>query len=124
MKFNAHYLPTIIHDNEHIQAVIYGRIAEDPGLLSWVDRMVVATDRRVISLNHKPGYTDNDEFTHDIVDGVDVSRADPFTAVTLNTKISHFTLRFVNNRCVEKFVHYIEKRRLEYYQAGITGVRP
>lgn len=115
-KFNSRYLPRIIHDYEHIMGVIYGRFAEGPGLLSMVDRMVVATDRRIISLNHKPGYTDTDEFTYDIIDGVDEAEAGPFAAVTLNTKISHFTIRFVKKRCAEKFVHYIEKRRLEYFE--------
>lgn len=114
-KFNTHYLPTIIHDLEHIQGVVYGRYREGSGLLNWVDRMVVATDRRVISFNHKPAYTDIDEFTYDMIDGIDASTAGPFTAVTLNTKISHFTVRFVNKRCADIFVHYIEKTRLEYF---------
>lgn len=113
-KFNSRYLPSILHDQEHVKAVIYGRYGEGPGLLQWADRMVVATDRRIISLNHKPGYTDEDEFTYDVVDGVDALTAGPFTAVTLNTKVSHFTLRFVNRRCADKFVHYVEKRRAEF----------
>lgn len=123
-KFDSHYLPTIIHDLEHIKGVIYGRFREGPGFLNWVDRMVVATDRRVISLNHKPGYTDIDEFTYDIIDGVDLSRAGPFYAVTLNTKIGHFTVRFVRRQCAEIFVHYIEKRRLEYFEVRSRLMSP
>lgn len=114
-KFDSHFLPTIIHDLEHVEGVIYGRFHEGPGFLDWVDRMVVATDRRVISLNHKPGYTDIDEFTYDIIDGVEVTTAGPFSAVALNTKVKHFTIRFVRKKCAEIFAHYIEKRRLEYF---------
>jgi len=115
-KFNSRYLPQVIHDHEHILGVIYGRFGEGPGLLSLTDRMVVATDLRVVSLNRKPGYTYVDEFTYDIIDGVVETRAGPFAAVTLNTKVAHFTIRFVNVRCADIFVHYIEKRRLEHFQ--------
>lgn len=114
-KFNSRYLPKIIHSNENIRAVIYGRYTEGPGLLSLTDRMVVATDRRVISLNHKPGYTDIDEFTFDVIDGIEESRAGPFASVKINTKIAPFSIRFVRIACAEKFVHFIEKRRLEYF---------
>jgi hypothetical protein len=115
-KFNTKYLPKIIHDGEKIEAVIYGRYTEGPGLLSWVDRMIVATDRRVISLNHKPGYTDIDEFTYDTINSVEASNAGPFSSVRLNTKVSSANVRFVNRVCAEKFVHYIENRRLEFFQ--------
>lgn len=119
-KFNSRYLPKIIHDDEHIMGVIYGRYPEGPGVLSWTDRMVVATDRRVISLNHKPGYTDVDEFTYDVIDGVESLRAGFYTAVRINTKIDVLFVRMVNPRCAERFVHYIEKRRIEYYE-GTRG---
>lgn len=118
-KYNTRYLPRILHPNEHVMAVIYGRFSEAPGFLNWVDRMIVATDRRIISLNHKPGYTDIDEFTYDIVDGVEISTVGPFSAVRLNTKIDSLAIRFVNNNCAEKFVHYIEKRRLEFFQTSV-----
>lgn len=117
-KFDSRYLPAIIHDHEHVKGVIYGRFHEGNGPLNWVDRMVVATDRRILSFNHKPGFTDVDEFTYDMIDGIDASTAGPFTAVTLNTKVSHFNVRFVNKRCADIFVHYIEKRRLEYFEGS------
>lgn len=112
-KFNSHHLPLIIHEDEHILGVLYGRFHESFGLLDWVDRMLVATDRRIISLNHKPGYTDIDEFTYDVVTGISSSTAGPFTAVTLNTKINSISIRFVKKRCAEIFMHVIEQHRLE-----------
>lgn len=115
-KFNTKYLHKIIHPNEHVEGVIYGRFSEAPGWLNWVDRMVVATDRRVISLNHKPGYTDIDEFTYDVIDGVEISRAGAFSSVRLHAKTGNVSVRFVNRLCADKFVHYIEQRRLEFFQ--------
>lgn len=112
-KFNSRYLPKVLHEGEHVMAVVYGRHREDSGFLRWVDRMLVATDRRVISLNHKPGYTDIDEFTYDVVAGVETSTAGPFTAVTLSTRVHNITIRFVKPNCAEHFAHYIEIRRLE-----------
>jgi hypothetical protein len=112
-KFSSHHLPLIIHDDEHIMGVVYGRFHESFGLLDWVDRMLLATNRRIISLNHKPGYTDIDEFTYDVVTGISSSSAGPFTAITLNTKIKSISIRFVKKRCAEIFMHAIEQQRLE-----------
>lgn len=115
-KFNARYLPSIIHEGEHVHGVIYGRHSEGPGLLSWVDRMIVATDQRVVSFNHKPGYTDKEEFTYDILNGVYSSSAGPFCAVTLDTRTGVFTVRFVNKRCAEIFIDYVTNRRLKFFK--------
>jgi hypothetical protein len=115
-KFNTRHLPSIIRDGEHVHGVIYGRHIEGPGFLGWMDRMIVATDHRVISFNHKPGYTDDDIFTYDVINGVDASTAGPFTAVTLETRSGKVTIRFVNKRCAEIFIKYIAKRRLEFFR--------
>lgn len=123
-KFNTRYLPRLLADNEHVKGVIYGRFSERPGLLSYVDRMVVATDQRVISLNHKPGYTDVDEFTYDTIDGVEESIVLSFSAVTLNTKVAHFTIRFANKRCAAQFVRYVEQRRLDYFTSKAPSPPP
>lgn len=112
-KFNSKYLPKVIHEEEHIMGVIYGRYQEDGGFLGWVDRMLVATDRRVVSLNHKPGFTDVDEFMYDMVAGIESSTAGPFTAIVLKTRTRKITVRFVNAKCAEKFVQYIELRQVE-----------
>ena len=115
-KFNTRYLPSIIKEGEHIHGVVYGRYIEGPGFLSWVDRMMVATDHRIIAFNHKPGYTDDDEFTYDVVNGVDSSIAGPFTAITLDTRTGPVKLRFVNRRCAEIFIQYVERRRVEFFK--------
>jgi hypothetical protein len=115
-KFNSRYLPSLIKSGEHIHGVVYGRYAEGPGLLSWADRMIVATDHRIISFNHKPSYTDDDEITYDVVNGVDSSTAGFFSAITLDTRIGKVTIRFVNRRCATIFMNYVEKRRLDFFR--------
>lgn len=114
-KFNTRYLPKLLANNEHVHGVIYGLHTEGPGFLNWVDRMIVATNHRIISLNRKPGILDKDEFTYDIVSDLDISYAGPFAAVTLSIRNRSFSVRFVNKRCAEIFATYIRKRRLQYF---------
>ncbi|MFA5003756.1 MAG: PH domain-containing protein [Candidatus Saccharimonadales bacterium] len=112
-KFASRYLPSVIHPNEHIKAAVYGRYREGAGLLSFTAGMLVATDRRIIFLDHKPGYTAMDEVTYQVVAGVKGNAAWPFAAVTLHTRMNDYTIRYANAHSVDKFTHYIEKRRLE-----------
>jgi general stress protein 26 len=74
--------------------------------------MLVATDRRVIFLDHKPGYTAFDELTYDVISGVKLTSAG-FSAVTLHTRLGDYLIRFVNTRAANNFTHYIETKRLE-----------
>lgn len=112
LKFAVKYLPKVIHKDEHIHGVVYGRYGEKTGSLTLVEGILIATNRRIIFLDHKPGYTSTDEVTYDVVSGVKVSKAF-FSAVTLHTRIGDYTIRFANSRCASIFVSYVERRRLE-----------
>lgn len=113
MKFANRFLPNIIHSDEHIHATVYGRYREGSGLLSFSEGMLVATNLRVIFLDHKPGYTHMDEIGYDVVSGVNISTSGLFSSITLYTKIANFTVRFANPHCASLFANYVEKRRLE-----------
>ena len=99
-------LARILHADEHIGGVVYGRYS---GGLAWL----IATDQRVIFLDRKPFYTTTDELTYDVVSGVQSTHAGPFVSVVLHTRLGDYAVRFVNTKCAGIFVHYIEKRRLE-----------
>lgn len=111
MKFAVNYLPNVVGVNEQIHGVVYGRYKSGAGLLAYTEGMLIATDRRIIFLDHKPGYTAMDEITYDIVSGVKLSTAG-WTAVTLHTRIGDYTIRFANTKSANKFVQYIELIRL------------
>ncbi|HSW99125.1 MAG TPA: PH domain-containing protein [Candidatus Saccharimonadales bacterium] len=113
LKFATRRLPGILHEGEHIRGAVYGRYSVGNGLMRWIEGVLVATDRRVIFLDRKPGFEAVDELTYDAVSGVQKSYAWPFAAVTLHTRIGNYTLRFANKRCIDNFMHYVEKRRLE-----------
>jgi hypothetical protein len=118
LKFASRFLPRILHEGEHVKGAVYGRYAEGTGLLRWVEGMLIATGRRVIFLDRKPGFESMDELTYDVVSGVQKSYAWPFASVTLHTRIGNYTLRFANKKCIDIFMHYVEKRRLESFSGG------
>lgn len=111
-KFTTRYLPKVIHDDEHIMAAVYGRYNKEATPFGF-GGMLVATDSRVIFVDHKPGYTTLDELTYDVVSGVQATRAGLFRSITLYTKLGNFTVRFANTKSVKNFERYVEKRRLE-----------
>lgn len=110
-KFSVRYAHNIIHANEHIMGAVYGRYKELGGP-SFNEGMLIATDKRVLFLDHKPGYTKSDELTYDVISGISITTA-IFSAVTLRTRLGDYTLRFANQKCAEIFSNYVEKRRIE-----------
>lgn len=112
-KFTSKYLPAVIHPDEHIKGAVYGRYAEGTGPLSWVEGMLIATDKRLIFIDHKPGFSKVDELTYDAVTGVKKVYTWPFSSITLHTRLGDYTLRFANAKCIDTFMRYIETRRLE-----------
>lgn len=106
-------LARILHPDEHIGGVAYGRYSNG---FAWL----IATNRRVIFMDKKPMFATTDELTYDVVSGVRSSRAGLFASVVLHTRISDYTIRFVNIKCAGIFVKYIEQRRLESSHDDIT----
>ena len=103
LKLETALLPALIHEDEHIYGVVYGRLH---GKIDAV--MLVATDKRILYLDCKPFYKDWDEITYEVVSGVRMSTVKPFAGIILHTRVKDYELRFVNQRCAKKFTHYIE----------------
>lgn len=123
-KFASRYLPTALHPNEHIKGAVYGRYAQGQGLLRWTEGMLVATDRRILFIEHKPGFSTIDELTYDVVSGIKRIFAWPFSSLTLHTKLGDYTLRFANAKCIDILVRYVEERRLETANGAVFEVLP
>lgn len=117
LKLESRHLPEIIHSGEHIEAVAYG-------LSNNYSAMLAATDRRVIFLDRKPFFSITDEITYEMVAGIGYNIQGRFAAVTLHTRLGDYPLRFVNRKAAEKFVHYIEVRRLEQMSSVIDASKP
>lgn len=114
LRFTGRYLPKVIHENEHIKAAVFGRHKESEGLFGFAEGMLVATDIRIIYLDHRPGYTTMDEISYDVVSGVNVSTIGLHSSLTLFTKIANYTVSFAKLVCVRKFADYIEKQRIDF----------
>lgn len=106
LRAESKYLPQIIHEDEHIGGVVYGRIEGEFSML-------VATDKRILFMQRMALFTTSDELSYDVVSGVKSNDVGLFSSVTLHTRITDYTIRFANTKCVHKFVNYIESRRVE-----------
>lgn len=123
-KFVSRYAPNVIHQDEKIKGVVHGRYRSGPGLLAFNSGMLIATDKRIIFLDHRPGYVSFDELTYDVVSGVKLSTTFLASALTLHTRLGDYTLRFVNIKAANNFVHYIESRRVEVSEKGKSQQSP
>lgn len=113
-KPTIHNLPSIIHTDEHIKGVIYG----------WRDKntaTIVATDRRLIYMDHKPFFRINDEISYDFVSGISHNTQGRFSGVIIHTRAGDYNLRFVNTNCAKTFVSYIESRGIEHLKNRSVG---
>ncbi|USN96974.1 MAG: PH domain-containing protein [Candidatus Nomurabacteria bacterium] len=112
-RFTSTYLPRVIHPDENIEAAVFGRMKESEGFFGFVEGLLVATDKRVIFIDHRPGYTTMDEVTYDVVSGVNISTTIFYSSVTLFTKVANYRLSFANKKSVQRFADYIESRRID-----------
>ncbi len=99
-------LSHIIHHDEHIGGVIYGRY---DGGLAWL----VATNQRILFIDKKPFFKLTEELSYDVVSGVKTTRAGFFSAVVLHTRVGDYSIRFVTTQAAQQFVRYLETKRLE-----------
>lgn len=99
----SRFLPHIIHGNEHIGGAVYGH--HDQGTV-----MVVATDQRLIFLDKKPLFIDEDQISYDVVAGVDYSEAGFGATVTVHTRVKDFKIKALNQRAAHRFVRYLEQK--------------
>lgn len=106
LSMEGRYLPHIIHPDEHIKGLVYGKT--DEGFA-----MLIATDKRAIYLDKKPLFVNEDEITYDIVAGVSYGHIGPGATVTLHTRIKDYTIQTINGKSVENFINAIETRCVE-----------
>ena len=110
-KFSKRSLYDVIHPDEHVTGVLYGRYGE--GGFNWYGGMLVATDKRMIFFDLTPGVKDFMEITYDIITAIEQLTTGPFTGVTLHTGVRDYSFKLADTHSAENFVRYVEQRRLE-----------
>lgn len=100
-------LPFIVHPDEIIEGVVYGRyhkIAKDE-----VGRgMMVATNKRVMLIDKKPFFLQFDEITYRVISAVTHSRVGPVGTIVVHTRMGDVCIRTFNQNCAQMFVEAIE----------------
>lgn len=119
----THALPIIVHPDEHIKGIVYGRYEQDHETGRGA---LVATDRRVLLVNKKPLFVRCDEIAYRVVSGITYSRVAFMGIITLHTRIGNITIRTFNQNCAHNFVEAIEARISEYAnnEDGLELLRP
>lgn len=114
LRFTSKYLPEVIHKDEHILAAVSGRNSETAGFFGFAQGMLVATNLRVIYIDHRPGYTSMDEISYDVISGVNLTQTLVSSSVTMFSKVSNYVVSYARPVCARKFVDYVEQRALEH----------
>lgn len=112
----SRYLPYVIHPDENIQGVVYGKSKDGFAML-------IATDMRVIYLDKKPLFVNEDEITYDVISGISHGRVMPGSTVKLHTRVKEYSVRTFNEKCARGFVKAIETRCLENRKNNKEGYR-
>ena len=108
------YLPYIIHDHEHIKAAVFGY--QEAGFV-----MLVATDKRVLFVDKKPLFINQDEVTFDVVSGVKINETVAGATLKLHTRVKDYKLFTFNEKSAENFMRFIETRCLEFNNMVRSG---
>lgn len=111
-KFGIKHLSNLIREGEVIKGVVYGRYRSGSGALFLSEGTLVATDRRVVFLDHKPAFSNFEEITYDMVGGIRHQKFGSFHTVVLHTRMGDFTIAYTNPKCTKIFTEYIESRRI------------
>lgn len=112
----ARHLPKVIHPGEDIKGVLYG-LSKD-GFV-----MMLVTDKRILFIDKKPFFVNEDEVTFDVVSGITHGHAGIGSTVTLHTRIKDYQIKTLNEHCAHGFVEAVEARCVEYTYADMGGGR-
>jgi general stress protein 26 len=114
----------VIHENETINAAIFGHHKNGEGLLEYSEGILVATNLRIIYLDHRPGFTTMDEIAYDVISGVNITEAGVGSSLALFTKIGNYTISFARRKSVERFADYVEHMRVDTQQPSSVIADP
>lgn len=102
----ARHLPKVIHPGEDIYGVVYG-LSKD-GFV-----MILVTDKRILFIDKKPFFVNEDEITFDVVSGIRHGHAGIGSTVTLHTRIKDYQIKTLNEHCAHGFVEAVEAQCIE-----------
>src|SRR5581483_2885945 len=103
-------LPLVIHADERINGIVFGRYKQDTTGEPVIGRgALVATDRRVLLVDHKPLFMKCNEISYRVISAVSYSRVGFIGTVVLHTRLGNISVRTFNQHCAHNFVEAIEE---------------
>lgn len=108
----THRLATIIHENERITGIVYGKYTQASGNHSGRGALV-ATNLRVFLLDKKPLFERCEEINYKVVSAVSYAHVGIAGTVVLHTRMGAISIRTLNKNCAKHFVEAIEKMIFE-----------
>ena len=106
----AQYLPHLVDFDEHIGGVVYGFYPDGFAMLA-------ATDKKIVFLDKKPLFINEEEVTYDVVSGINVEHAGIGSTVTLHTRIKDYTIKSYNRKCINNFMRYVDANCIAHERA-------
>lgn len=106
----THTLPFIIHPNEKIKGIVYGRYKHNGTDPAQGRGALIATNQRVLLIDKKPLFLKCDELTYGVVSGATYSKVGLAGMITLHTRAGDIKVRTLNQKCAETFLEAIEAK--------------
>ena len=106
----THTLPYIVHPNEHIKGIVYGKYSHNGARPAHGRGALVATDSRILLIDKKPLFLKCDELAYRVVSGVTYTKVGIAGTVTLHTKAGDIHVRTLNQKCADRFLAAIEAK--------------
>ena len=98
----------IIHANEIVLGIVYGKYKQDNSEHSIGRGILVATNRRVLLVDKKPMFLKCDELSYNVVSGVSDSKAGIAGTLTVHSRTGDISIRTYNAKCAHIFLEAIE----------------
>jgi hypothetical protein len=108
----THALVDIIHNDEVIVGIVYGRYKQNNAEQASGRGVLVATNHRLLLVDKKPVFLKCDELSYNVVSGVSYSKAGIAGTVTVHSRTGDISVRTYNAKCANIFVEAIEVRCL------------
>ncbi len=105
----SHALPNILHRDEQVRGVVYGRYSHT-NKLETGRGMLVATDQRLLLIDKKPLFLKCDEIAYRVISAITYTRVGIAGTVIVYTRMGDINVRTFNQKCARVFVEAIEAK--------------
>jgi hypothetical protein len=104
----THALADILHPDEKLTGIIYGKYIQSGADGSRGRGALIATDQRILLLDKKPLLKKCDEFMYSVVSGITLTWVAFGGTLLLHTRMGDIQLRTFNHNAANHFLQAVE----------------